>query len=171
MDDFIREGDRLRRTERKPTYDVVWNFVWSPVALGVGIWLVTRVADAFDPRNAGSWIMAAFCIAWFHELVQFVRRDLNVTEHSIFFDLREGRFGEVFERRVGPPIERTWPLDAIEAIEIVKMRGILDRVFTRGVVAQIRVAGERRPFVVCAAMDPLKAKAVVERVKTHLGRF
>lgn len=171
MDDFIRKGDRLHRSERDTTPTVLWNAFGTVLALGIGVWLTVTVASQFDPKAPGSWFWAAICVVCFRDIYVFARDVLNVTTHSIFFDLRQRRFGEVFDRRLGPPIERVWPLDAIEAIEIVKPPGIMDRLITRGAVAQIRVAGEKRPFVVCATQDPLKAKAVVDRVKTHLGRW
>ena len=170
MDDFIREGGRIRRSERTSKLDLIWNVAMIPPVLGLCIWIFISLANTFDHRNAGSWLWVAIFVALFYQSIRDYFNYLNVTEHSIYFDLRERKFGEVFSRRWGPPIERAWPLDAIEAIEIVKPSGIMDRLTTRGAVARIRVRGERRPFEVCAAQDPLKVKAVVERVKTHLGR-
>lgn len=171
MDDFEREGGRLVRRDRALMLDWVWNCFASVLALGVGVWFARKTISEFDPETVDGWVMVVVCIIWFQQLYYAFWVRANVKCRTIFFDLIDRTFGEVLDRRMGSPIEHTWSFDSIEAIEVARLPTLIARLVSRGALAQVRIAGERKPFVICATEDPLKAKAVVARVKIHLDRF
>mgnify|MGYP001768196462 CR=1 FL=1 len=92
MDDFIREGDRIRRSERTSKLDLIWNIAMIPVALGFCAWVSIVTVNAFDHRSAGSWLWVGFIVVSFFQAIRDYYRYLNVTEHSIYFDSRARTF-------------------------------------------------------------------------------